>query len=390
MPWPEDIQTAIRQLAALRRELADAFTQREEAVEVLALSAVCQEHTLLLGPPGTGKTELVTRFTQALDAPLFTYLLTRFTEPSEIFGPLDLEAFQGGRYHIRTEGMLPGAAVAFLDEVFQGSSAILNTLLTLVHERVFHNGAERQAVPLITLVGASNELPGDTTLRAFSDRFALRVELAPVADARLDELLDKGWLLELERMENERRAGHGVRALPTLAESGLRRLHDRLAEVAVDGVRPLYSQILRELRAEGVTLSDRRMVKGLKLIAGAALIDNRTAAQVADLWPLKHMWTTGEDAEVLRQIIDQHLTEAGAPPASQRRPEAELRADLALLESRTQGLRNPGALGAHLMALGRLRREALIEHADDTALRRDIEAAIARAMAALEEPQAHV
>lgn len=390
MPWPEDIQTAIRQLAALRRELADAFTQREEAVEVLALSAVCQEHTLLLGPPGTGKTELVTRFTQALDAPLFTYLLTRFTEPSEIFGPLDLEAFQAGRYHIRTEGMLPGAAVAFLDEVFQGSSAILNTLLTLVHERVFHNGAERQAVPLITLVGASNELPGDTTLRAFSDRFALRVELAPVADARLDELLDKGWLLELERMENERRVGHGVRALPTLVESGLRRLHERLAEVAVDGVRPLYSQILRELRAEGVTLSDRRMVKGLKLIAGAALIDNRTAAQVADLWPLKHMWTTGEDAEVLRQIIDQHLAEAGAPPASRRRPEAELRADLALLESRTQGLHNPGALGAHLMALGRLRREALIEHADDTALRRDIEAAIARAMAALEEPHAHV
>lgn len=389
MPWPEDIQTAIRQLAALRRELAEVFTEREEAVEVLALSAVCQEHTLLLGPPGTGKTELVSRFTAALDAPLFTYLLTRFTEPSEIFGPLDLEAFQGGRYHIRTEGMLPGAAVAFLDEVFQGSSAILNTLLTLVHERVFHNGAERQAVPLITLVGASNELPGDTTLRAFSDRFALRVALAPVADARLDELLDKGWLLELERMENERRAA-GVRALPTLSAAGLRRLHERLAEVAVDAVRPLYGQILRELRAEGVSLSDRRMVKGLKLIAGAALIDNRTAAQVADIWPLKHMWTTSEDAEILRQIIDQHLAEAGAPPASRRRPEAELRADLALLESRAQGLRSPGALGAHLMALGRLRREALIEHADDTALRRDIEAAIARAMAALEEPHAHV
>jgi MoxR-like ATPase len=390
MPWPEDIQTAIRQLAALRRELAEAFTEREEAVEVLALSAVCQEHTLLLGPPGTGKTELVSRFTAALDAPLFTYLLTRFTEPSEIFGPLDVEAFQGGRYHIRTEGMLPRASVAFLDEVFQGSSAILNTLLTLVHERVFHNGAERQAAPLITLVGASNELPADTTLRAFSDRFALRVALAPVADARLDELLDKGWLLELERMEDERRAAHGVRALPTLSEAGLRRLHDRVAEVALDGVRPLYGQILRELRAEGVALSDRRMVKGLKLVAGAALLDNRTAAQVADLWPLKHMWTTSEDAEILRQIIDQHLAEAGAPPASRRRPEAELRADLALLESRAQGVRSPGALGAHLMALGRLRREAVIEHPDDTALRRDIEAAIARAMAALEEPHAHV
>ena len=390
MPWPEDIQTAIRQLAALRRELIEVFTEREEAVEVLALSAVCQEHTLLLGPPGTGKTELVTRFTQALDAPLFTYLLTRFTEPSEIFGPLDLEAFQGGRYHIRTDGMLPEAAVAFLDEVFQGSSAILNSLLTLVHERVFHNGAERQPVPLITLVGASNELPTDSTLRAFSDRFVLRAELAPVPDARLDELLDKGWLIELERMERERRAVRGARALPTLAEAAIRRLHERLAEVAVDAVRPLYGQILRELRAEGVALSDRRMVKGLKLIAGAALMDNRTAAQVSDLWPLRHVWATPEDAAVLRRVVDQHLADAGAPLASRRRPAADLRADLALLESRAPGLRSPGALGAHLMSLGRLRREALIDHPDEMSLQREIESAIGRAMAALENPHAHV
>ena len=394
MPWPEETQTAIRQLAALRRELTEVFTERDEAVDVLALSAVCQEHTLLLGPPGTGKTELITRFTQALDAPLFTYLLTRFTEPSEIFGPLDLDAFQSGRYHIRTEGMLPDAAVAFLDEVFQGSSAILNSLLTLVHERVFHNGAQRQPVPLITLVGASNELPTDGTLRAFSDRFVLRAELAPVPDARLDELLDKGWLIELERMELARRA-HGARALPTLAESALRRLHERVAEVAVDAVRPLYGQILRELRAEGVALSDRRMVKGLKLIAGAALMDNRTAAQVSDLWPLRHVWTTPEDATVLRRVIDEHLGEyqgehqAGTPPGS-RRPAAELHADLALLDGRAPGLRSPGALGAHLMSLGRLRREALLDHSDDNALLRDIELAIGRAMAALEDPHAHV
>jgi MoxR-like ATPase len=392
MPWPEETQTAIRQLAALRRELTEVFTERDEAVDVLALSAVCQEHTLLLGPPGTGKTELITRFTQALDAPLFTYLLTRFTEPSEIFGPLDLEAFQSGRYHIRTEGMLPGAAVAFLDEVFQGSSAILNSLLTLVHERVFHNGAERQPVPLITLVGASNELPTDGTLRAFSDRFVLRVELAPVPDARLDELLDKGWLIELERMELERRA-RGASALPTVAESAIRRLHERIAEVTVDAVRPLYGQVLRELRAEGVALSDRRMVKGLKLIAGAALMDNRTAAQVSDLWPLRHVWTTPEDAAVVRRVTDDHLGEhlagAGAAQGS-RRPAAELQADLALLDGRAPGLRSPGALGAHLMSLGRLRREALLDHSDESTLLRDIELAIGRAMAALEDPHAHV
>ncbi|ACY12834.1 AAA family ATPase [Haliangium ochraceum] len=387
MPWPEDIQTAIRQLQVLRRSLQQTFTGRDQVVEVLALGAVCQEHTLLLGPPGTGKTELVTRFTQAVDAPLFSYLLTRFTEPSEIFGPLDVEAFQGGRYHIRTDGMLPSASIAFLDEVFQGSSAILNTLLTLVHERVFHNGAERQRVPLLSLVGASNELPADSTLRAFSDRFVLRVAVAPVPDPQLDELLDKGWLLERARME-----APAARELPTLSEDALRSLHGRLHEVAVDQIRSVYAQVLRELRAEGVEFSDRRMVKGLKLIAGAALMDNRTSAGIADLWPLSYMWTTDDEAELVRPIVAQHLgDDDGARLAgSGTRSGEELRGELALLASREDALRGHSALGAHLMALGRLRREAILDHPDDDELRAAVEGAVSRVMALLEGPAPRV
>ncbi len=372
------------------------FTARDQVVDVLALAAVCHEHTLLLGPPGTGKSELVARFTEAIDAPFFGYLCTRFTEPSELFGPLDVEAFQGGRYHIRTEGMLPAATVGFLDEVFQGSSAILNTLLTLVHERVFHNGAERQRVPLITLVGASNELPSDDTLRAFSDRFALRVQLDPVPERKLDELLDKGWMIELERMEAEQReaAGARPRALPTLAESALRELYARLREVSLAAARPRYRALLRELRAEGVTMSDRRVVKGLKLIAGAALLDGRAEATDADLWPLGHMWATLEEADVVGQLVDQFMREAGAPVAPLRREFSELEADLALIQQRAARHRGEStttrasAIGAHLMALGRLRREAIIDHPEQQPLRAAIEAAIEAAMGALEGARA--
>ena len=105
-----------------------------------------------LGPPGSGKSELVSRFARGVKARSFQYLLTRFTEPAELFGPVDIQAFQQGRYHVRTEGMLPNAEIAFLDEVFQASSAILNTLLSLVHERIFYNGAELQPVPLLASV----------------------------------------------------------------------------------------------------------------------------------------------------------------------------------------------------------------------------------------------
>ena len=166
MAWPESVHKTLNRLKTLQRELNDDFVGREVLVRTLVLGAVCQEHVLLLGPPGTAKTDMVNRFAEAFDMPCFHYLLTRFTEPAELFGPMDLPAFEQGRVHVRTDGMLPKAAIAFLDEVFRGGSAILNTLLTLVHERRFHNGAAREEVPLISLIGAANDLPDDPTLQA--------------------------------------------------------------------------------------------------------------------------------------------------------------------------------------------------------------------------------
>lgn len=390
MSWPEITRKTIDRLATARKQLAEQFFQRAEAVEVLALAAVCHEHALLLGPPGTGKTDLVTRFAALIEAPRFQYLLTRFTEPAELFGPMDLPAFQEGRYHVRTEGMLPRASIAFLDEVFQGGSAILNTLLTLVHERVFYNGSERELVPLISLIGASNDLPEDAMLRAFSDRFVLRVHVAPVPDDGLPHLLDRGWELELDRLRAERRAAGGqvARTLPLLKEEQVRELHYQLPNIKLAAVRPIYEQILRELRAEGVELSDRRLVKGLKLVAGAALLAGREEATAADLWPLYHVWSRVADAPIFRAAVEPRILEAGGVAASRTREAALILQDLELLEEQAKRLRGETAIGAHLMALNRLRREAVLDHPSDKALRDRIEGAVHRIMAELEA--AHV
>jgi MoxR-like ATPase len=390
LTWPKQTHDVLRRLEVIRKDLADQFYLRAEAVDVLALGAVCHEHVLLLGPPGTAKTDLVTRFATLIDAPRFHYLLTRFTEPAEIFGPMDLTAFQAGTYHVRTEGMLPRASIAFLDEVFQGSSAILNTLLTLVHERVFYNGGAREPVPLISLVGASNDLPDDPMLHAFSDRFALRVHVAPVPDEGLKHLLDRGWELELHRLRDDRRAqkGERARALPLLAEDQIRGLYHQLAEVKLDAVRPVYEQILRELRAEGMELSDRRLVKGLKLVAGAALLAGRAEAAIPDLWPLYHLWSRIADAPVFRSTVEPHLVAGGAARVARTRDPADLLADLETLQKRGRQVRGEAAVGAHLMALGRLRREAALEHPADRALRETIDAAVHAVMAELEA--AHV
>src|SRR5258708_1406782 len=122
-------------LGRLARALEDRFLGKEEAIRLLVVAAIAAPHALLIGPPGTAKSALIRTFARLMDARYFEYLLTHFTEPNEIFGPVDIAAFREGRYERRTEGMLPAAEIVFLDEVFKSNSAILNALLTLLNER---------------------------------------------------------------------------------------------------------------------------------------------------------------------------------------------------------------------------------------------------------------
>jgi MoxR-like ATPase len=389
MPWTQQTLDTIKRLNVVKRTLKEMFVARETAIDLLVLATVSHEHLLLIGSPGTAKTQLISHFTQMVDAKSFHYLLTRFTEPSELFGPLDIEQFQQGTYHIRTEGMLPEAQVVFLDEVFQGSSAILNTLLTLVNERIFYNGAERQQTPLLAMVGASNLLPDDPWLQAFADRFALRLHIDPVADEQLENLIAQGWELELQRIEAEHRAAQGqtARLVSTVKIDALLELHKRIAEVDISKIQPIYASVIRELRAEGIDISDRRVIKGLKLIAGAALLREATNVEIQDLWPLNYFWSRPEEAETAKNVIQPKVEEAGGPSLEMARPAAEILEDITVLEGQEASVRTEIALGAHLMALNRLRREILKSHRNNQTLRQRIEEVIQHNLARLERMQ---
>src|SRR5215471_16653226 len=163
--------------ASLREAISRAgrgLVERGSLVEMIALSAIAREHMLVIGPPGTAKSEAVRRVAQAVGGRYFEYLLGRFTEPSEIFGPVDLRKLMEGVVETETGGMLPEAESAFLDEVFLGSTAILNTLLSILNERTFRRGHTQVSCPLRVCVGASNALPEDESLAAFADRFLMR------------------------------------------------------------------------------------------------------------------------------------------------------------------------------------------------------------------------
>ena len=280
--------------ASLRQAIADAasgLVERETLVELIVLAAVAQEHLLVIGPPGTAKSVAVHRVAEAIGGRYFEYLLGRFTEPNEIFGPVDLRKLKEGVVETQTNGMLPEAEIAFLDEVFQGSTAILNTLLGLLNERTFRRGHTRIQCPLRVCVGASNALPEDESLAAFADRFLVRIFVEPIADPMLEQLLEGGWKLAQRTVQRK------------AAMTDIDKLALAVRQLDMSPIRGSLSHALRILRKAGVALSDRRAVKAQFLIAAAALLDGRTSPAEADLWPLVFVVPTPEQQDIAREAL---------------------------------------------------------------------------------------
>ena len=268
------LQDAARHLRAGLQQATAGLVGREPLAELIVLAAVAQEHLLVIGPPGIGKSAVVRRVAQTLGGRYFEYLLGRFTEPSELFGAVDLKKLREGTVETDVSGMLPEADVAFLDEVFLGSTAILNTLLGVLNERRFRRGHTQLACPLRVCVGAANALPDDEALAAFADRFLLHAFIEPVADAQLETLLQGGWRSDFTTMSDTHSLAH------------LDLLSSRLRDVRMDAVRPALAEAIRKLRGAGIRLSDRRIVKSQRLVAAAAVLAGRLEATPADLWPL--------------------------------------------------------------------------------------------------------
>lgn len=307
----QDAELIAGVVAAAGRGMVD----RETVAEVVALCAVAGEHLLVVGPPGTAKSEAVRRVAGQLGGRYFEYLLGRFTEPNELFGPVDLRSLREGRVEFETAGMLPEADVAFLDEVFLGSTAVLNTLLGLLNERVFRRGGTVLASPLRVCVGAANHLPEDPALAAFADRFLARVFVDPVADARLEELLEAGRRpapapVALHGAGPTDPGGPDDRRGPDDRLGALDRLAAAARNCELDGVTPLLASALRRLRAAGVPVGDRRAVRSQRLVAAAAVLDGRTVASARDLWVLPLVASTADTQALARDTLGDLIEKA--------------------------------------------------------------------------------
>src|SRR3954451_13568843 len=216
----EDLRGKINRF---RTSLGRFFVAKQELIDLMVVAAIAQEPLLLVGPPGTAKSDLVLKFKDALgisDDDYFEYMLTRFTEPSEIIGPIDISELKAGAYIRRVEGKLPTAKLAFLDEIFKSNSAILNILLTIINERKFYQDGMPTPVPMRVMFAATNEIPEQSELAALKDRFPLKIESRPVQDEHFTGLIDLGLQSESYRGLNQKPWAEGHCSLDDLLRAG--------------------------------------------------------------------------------------------------------------------------------------------------------------------------
>ncbi len=303
--------------ARLRTEVLEPIKLRlvgkDEIIEILGIALVAGENTFLLGPPGTGKSALVHELAARLGGRSFDYLLTRFTEPSELFGPFDLRRLREGDLITNTEGMLPEADFVFLDELLNANSAVLNSLLSALNERVFRRGREKTHLPMLLTIGASNRLPDDDALGALFDRFLLRVHCDNVETARLDDVLNAGWLREMKPLPDS-----------SLSVEAVRQLQATVLTVDLGPIRTPLVDLIQRLRNAGMSISDRRAVRLQRVIAASAVVCGRNAAVVSDVWILRHIWDTPAQMELLgshvQAIIDKYTQSQENESAASEHP----------------------------------------------------------------------
>ena len=298
-------------------EMNRGIYEKETEISLSLLAALAGESIILLGPPGVAKSMVARQLKTAFrEAQSFEYLMSRFSTPDEIFGPVSIQKLKtSDTYERAVEGYLPTADVVFLDEIWKAGPAIQNTLLTVINEKIFRNGNREMHLPLKLLVAASNELPAKGEgLEALWDRFVIRIESRPIK-------LEKNFRAMLLEVKSEER---GVKKQSSVAEGKANsnaitadeyaEWKERIGKIGGKiEVLDAISAIRKSLRAVNVDeaaerrniyVSDRRWKNIVRLLRTSAFMQDREEVDICDLLPIYHcLWQEPEERDAIRNIV---------------------------------------------------------------------------------------
>lgn len=297
------------------------FKEREAEINGSLLAVLSGENLLFLGPPGTAKTLLAKNICQSIEGGnFFNYLLTSFSTPEEIFGPLSLKALEEDEFRRKIDGCLPTAHLALLDEIFKASSAILNSLLTILNEHKYHNGREIVDVPLLSVFGASNELPEeDESLEALYDRFLFRYRLAYIQD-------DENFRSLLFRTPGD------FEPAVQISVFEIEELRTSAEAVPVDpDVELIITELRRVLQILEIEISDRRWKKVVQVLKVAACSSGCPTVDRTMALLLQHMlWNLPEEREAIRKTVFELVVSGGISTEKLRLDAGDLKAAISI------------------------------------------------------------
>lgn len=296
-------------LNAVIDEVTAIYQERDTEARMIVIGVLAQQHTLLLGPPGTGKSAIVRELTSRIESESeseFQYweiLLSKFTAPTAIFGPIDVGALAQGTFRQILDGHATTAHVAFLDEIFKCSAAALNSMLAYLNERIYHPEAGGAPIecPLISAVCASNELGEDEATAALYDRLLIRMEVDYVEeDDSFDALLGSAVLTDAASVRR------------TTVELGDLQQVITQEIPAIDLPRPVrdaIKQIRKDLKGREITSSDRRWKQAVRVLQAAAWLEGRNTVAVDDLAVLVHvLWDVPTNKHIVSRVIRGYLS----------------------------------------------------------------------------------
>lgn len=302
-----------QRIKLLTQALSDGVYEREDTMRLCLLAALSGESVFLLGPPGIAKSLIAKRLIQAFESQsYFEYLMTRFSTPEEVFGPLSIQELKdNGRYLRLIDGYLPSAQVVFLDEIWKAGPAILNTLLTVINEKTFKNGQDILKVPMRLLISASNELPDkDSGLEALYDRMLIRVFVNRIQDKKnframlthgtnleaqippelaVTDIEYQTWLQELDQIE--------------LTETIFEQMYWIKAQL--EAIAEEESQ-----DPEFLYVSDRRWKKAVKLLKASAYFNGRNYINSLDILLLQDcLWNSPQEKDIVSKVVTDFATQ---------------------------------------------------------------------------------